>query len=165
MTRMSEQGRRLESCCLKSVRGVEASTGRDKVVGRPSPGKVVTKTFIIWGDMTGFVFESSFGVVDNELVINAILYSLESVKSIAYRLELAATPDFKRLGVLRLINPHTSADHTNHHETALIKAIPRSTPGTRDHVSYFCHLLHTPRYQKVLIHIQAYSQGRQKEGP
>ena len=26
----------------------------------------------------------------------------------AYQLELAATPDFKRLGVLRLINPHSS---------------------------------------------------------
>ena len=45
-----------------------------------------------------------------KLVINAVL--LESVNSIAYWLKLAATPDFKRLGVLRLIKvTHTVRLH------------------------------------------------------
>ena len=65
MSRVSKHGRRFESCCLRSVRGVEASTGRDKVVGRPRPGKDVIKTFIIWGAISEFVFGSKFEVVDD----------------------------------------------------------------------------------------------------
>lgn len=65
MSRESKRGRRLESCCLRSVREVEASTGRDKVVGRPRPGKDVIKTFIIWGAMTECVSGNIFGGVDD----------------------------------------------------------------------------------------------------
>ena len=65
MSRVFKHGRRLESCCLRSVRGVEASIGRDKVVGRPRPGKDVIKTFITWGAITEFVSGSNFGFVDD----------------------------------------------------------------------------------------------------
>ena len=64
-SRVSKHGRRLESCCLRSVREVEASTGRDKVFGRPRPGKDVIKTFIIWGAMSGCVSGSAFEVIDD----------------------------------------------------------------------------------------------------
>ncbi len=65
MSRVSKHGRRLESCCLRSVREVEASTGRDRVVGRPRPGKDVIKTFIIWGAIIEFVSGNKFEVVDD----------------------------------------------------------------------------------------------------
>ena len=71
------------SCCLRSVRGVEASTGRDRVVGRPRPGKDVTKTFIIRGDIAEFVYESSLGVVDNGQ--NCVLCKIVVTEMIAYR--------------------------------------------------------------------------------
>lgn len=40
-------GRRSDSCCLRSVMGVEASTGSDRVEGNPRPGKEVKKTLTV----------------------------------------------------------------------------------------------------------------------
>lgn len=47
MNRHSVFGSRFESCCLRSVIGVERSIGRDKVGGSPRPGKEVINTFTI----------------------------------------------------------------------------------------------------------------------
>ena len=108
MSRVFKLGRRLESCCFRPVREVEASTGRDKVVGRPRPGKDVIKTLIIWGAITQCVsgaFRSCRRRVD--LCVQGKIVEAEMI-CISANI-LAATSDIKRLGLLRLINPHNSA--------------------------------------------------------
>ena len=51
-------GRWPDSCCLRSVMGVEASTGSDRVEGSPRPGKEVKKTLIVLGPIRAVVWSS-----------------------------------------------------------------------------------------------------------
>lgn len=51
-------GRRSNSCCLRSVIGVEACTGSDRVEGSPRPGKEVRKTLTVFGSILRMVRSS-----------------------------------------------------------------------------------------------------------
>ncbi len=45
--RLSRLGRRSVSCGVRSAMGAEAATGRDRVDGKPRPGKEVRRTLTV----------------------------------------------------------------------------------------------------------------------
>lgn len=72
MSRESMCGSRSESCCHNSVIEVELSIGRDKVDGKPRPGKEVKKTLIIREAISIIFWEAFTGICAPKDMLNVV---------------------------------------------------------------------------------------------